>query len=428
MSAKQGLRLARAERRQIGWEPLSLDDVLPEDHRAREVMSYVETMDLSGLYAAIRSVEGRAGRPAIDPVLMVAVWLYATLEDVGSARQLERLCESDRAYRWIMGGVAVSHKTLSEFRVEAGPVLDELLRRSIAGLALAGTVDLSCLAVDGMRLRANAGAKSFRRAERLEELRQQAEAKVAALKNEVSSDPGSSDRRTQARRKRAAEERLRRVKEALAAAEEIRQQREREAKEQRRKDVANKSAPRGSTTDPEARKMKMPDNGYRPAFNVQVTTTVGGDVVVGVKVLNNGSDRGQLEPAMQEIESRYGGLPEQVLADGGYDSKADIEQVHALQEPPVEVFCPRTIDKKTGELKPPLKGDGPGTHAWHERMSTQAGKDRYKDRFMSERIHADWRNRGLIRVLVRGMVKVKAVVLWHAHAFNFLSIKRLARA
>jgi transposase len=422
-----GLRLERAERRQVEWQMACLDDLVPEDHRVRQVWGYVEKLELSRLYSAIASKVGEAGRPAIDPAILMALWLYATLEDIGSARQLARLCQRDVCYRWILGGVTVSHKTLSDFRVEVGEVLDELLSRSVAALVVAKVVDLQCVAVDSVRVRASAGAGSFRRKKRLAELEGLARAKVAALKVELDSDPGASDRRGQARRLRAVNQRQHRVDEAQQALAEIEANHAAAAKKQRRKKPANRHDPRASTTDPQARIIRMPDGGFRPGYNVQVKTEAQVGLIVGLSVGNNASDRGQLGPAVREIERRYGQRPKQLLGDSGYDSKADIEALHQAENGAVEVFCPRPVGKD-GQMRPPGPRDGPGALAWHQRMSSDEGKAVYRRRFATERPHADMRNRGLYRLLVRGIDKARAVVLWHVHAYNFLTISRLLAA
>ena len=426
LGQKVGLRLAQAERSQVEWQMACLDELLPEDHRARQVWEYVESLDLSRLYNAIQSHEGGAGRPGVDPAILVALWLYATLEDVGSARQLARLCTRDISYRWILGGVTASHKTLSDFRVEAGVVLDELLSRSVAALVSSGVVDLQCVAVDGMRLRASAGASSFHRKKRLDQLHDLACEKVTKLRAELDSDPGASDRRGQARRIQAAQDRKRRIEEAQQALAEIEAQRAAEAKEQRRKEPANKREPRASTSDAQARVMKMPDGGFRPGFNALFKTAVDSGLIIGMSVDNNGSDRGRLGATVAEIEQRYGLRPQQVLADGGFDSKTEIAALHEPENGTIEVFCPLPCDRD-GQVRPPLAKDGPGVLAWHQRMNSDDGKALYRQRFATERPHADMRNRGLTRVLVRGIEKVKAVVLWHVHAYNFLTISRLLR-
>ena len=159
-----GLRLETAERGQIEFQQGSLDDLLSLDHRARQVWDYVEGLDLSRLYARVQTTVSSSGRPAIDPAILVSLWLYATLEGVGSARLLDRLCQSDAAYRWLLGGVTVNYHTLSDFRTEAGPVLNRLLSSSMAGLISSGAVRVDTLAVDGMKLQAAANRGTFRRA------------------------------------------------------------------------------------------------------------------------------------------------------------------------------------------------------------------------------------------------------------------------
>ena len=162
-----GLRLETAERRQNEFQQTCLDDLLSSDHRARQVWEYVEGLDLSLLYGRVQTTVSSSGRPAIDPAILVSLWLYATLEGVGSARLLDRLCRSDAAYLWLLGGVTVNYHTLADLRTEAGPLLDGLLSSSMAGMIASGAVRVETLAVDGMRLQAAANRGTFRRSERL---------------------------------------------------------------------------------------------------------------------------------------------------------------------------------------------------------------------------------------------------------------------
>ena len=419
-----GLRLETAERGQSEFQQSSLDDLLSVDHRARQVWDYVERLDLGVLYGRVRTTVQSTGRPAIDPAILMSLWLYGTLEGVGSARLLDRLCKSDAAYRWLCGGVSVNYHTLSDFRSEAGPVLDDLLSRSMVGLISSGLVDVQTVAVDGLRVRASAGNGSFRSGERLAELYGAAKEAVEQLRAEVEEDPGSAERRTKARRQAVAEDRLRRLDEAVQAHAEIEQRREEEAREQRRKKPRDDKPVRASTSDPQARVMKMGDGGYRPAYNVQLTTTAEGTHIIGVSMTNNASDRGLLKPAIDDVHRRYDVLPQQALADGGFDSKADIERLHDKK---IEVFCPLPNNGKADPALP-RKDDGPGVIAWRQRMASTQGQAAYKRRFACERPHAHMRNHGLQQFLVRGIDKAKAVVLWHVHAFNFLQFKRLGWA
>jgi transposase len=98
-------RYIEVDRTQTRWDFIDLDGMLPGDHRARIVWSFVESMDLSVLYAQINALEGEPGRPPPDPKVMLALWLYGTIEGVASARELCRLTHSDIAYRWLAGGV-----------------------------------------------------------------------------------------------------------------------------------------------------------------------------------------------------------------------------------------------------------------------------------------------------------------------------------
>jgi len=200
-------RLRQPQRDQIELRVCDLDSLLPAEHPARVIWAYVERLDLTRLHAAIKAREGVAGHPPIDPRLMLALWLYATSQGIGSGRVLERLCESDTAYRWLCGGVSVNYHTLNDFRVAHPALLDELLAANVAALAQAGVIDLETLAQDGIRVRAAAGAGSYRRRQTAEAHLQAARALVARLNGERGDDPDASNRRAKAARERAARER-----------------------------------------------------------------------------------------------------------------------------------------------------------------------------------------------------------------------------
>jgi transposase len=416
-------RVQRPNRSQLLFDTVDLESQVSEDHLARTVWSFVETLDVTPLEEEIKAREGSPGRPTPDRRLYVALWLYATLDGVGAARELDRLCREHTAYRWLCGGVPVNYHDLGDFRVAAGSFLDDLLSKSIAGLIDQGFVSTDCLAVDSVRVRANAGASSFRRKETLLELYDAAQATIAELRAEIDADPGAASKRLQARRLRAASDRAAGIKAAKEATDKIEAERAKEAKEQRRKKPKDKET-RASTTDPEARIMKC-DGGFRPAYNAQIRTDAKSCMIIGVEVTDRASDRGQLRPAIEDVERRYGRRPKQALADGGYASKDDIEHLHGHQAGPVDVFCP--LPQTKGRSAAPKPGEGPGVTAWRERMSNDEGQKVYKGRFATERPHADMRNRGLRCLLVRGKEKVKAVVLWHITAYNLLQQRFLVR-
>lgn len=386
---------------------MPLENLLEDDHQARVVWRYSQELDLTALYDRIRSREGGPGRAAIDPRLCVALWLYATLEGIGSARALARLCEKHNAFRWLTGGVSVNHHTLSDFRVDHVEILDGLLTHSVAVLREQGLVDLNRVAQDGMRVRASAGAASFRRKATLEECLQEAQDQVARLKEELDDDPSAPSRRHAAAQQRAAVEREERLRQALARLPQL------EAK----KKAGEKDKARASGTDPEASVMKMADGGYRPAYNVQFAADCSSQVVVGVEVITTGSDMGQLTPMLEQVQARCGAAPEALLADGGFAAHRDIEAVEgrgcALYVP-----VPKPKDARQDRYAR-HKGDSDAVAAWRARMATEEAKAIYKDRAATvECVNAQARNRGLVRLLVRGLAKVKAIALWFALAHN----------
>lgn len=405
-------RFQRPDRRQFTWRPASLESLIPEDHRVRAVWQFVESLDLSELYAKIRAVEGRPGRTPIDPRILVALWIYAIVEGVGSARALERLCEEHVAFQWIRGGVSVNHHTLSDFRVDHPEVIEGFLARSVAVLMDAGLVTLKRVAQDGVRVRASAGAASFRRRTSLEKCLEEAEAQVEALRKELEEDPGGTNRRQAAARERAAKERKERVEAALAQWPDVASKRAAGEREEKA---------RVSTTDPEARVMKMGDGGFRPAYNAQLATDTETQVIVGVDLGNAGSDMGQVAPMVEQIGQRCGKAPEEVLVDGGFVSRKDIEQV-AAREPGVKVYAPVPRPKDAGrDPHQPLPDDSEALASWRARMGTAEAKEIYKERAATaECVNAIARNRGLRQFLVRGAGKATVVLLWFALAHNVM--------
>lgn len=409
-------RVVMPNRKQLEFRASDLESLLPEGHRARLVWGFVERCDLSVLYEGIKSREGTAGRDAIAPEILLALWLYATLESVGSARGLARLTESHDAYRWICGGVQVNYHTLSDFRTDHGEVLDDLLSESVASLMAAGVVRLARVAQDGVRVRASAGTGSFRREDKLKGYLEEARARVQALKREVDADPGALTRRQAAARERAVREREERIAKALARLPELAEIKRRQGKKA--------EEARASSTDADATVMKMGDGGFRPAYNAQYATDGESQVVVGAEVVTVGSDQGQLVPMIEQVAERCGKCPEQWLVDGGYNSHEQIEA--AAQRTEVYAPVPKPKDENT-DAHEPKPGDSEAVAAWRVRMATDEAKAIYKNRAaVAECVNAQARNRGLTRLLVRGKAKVRCVVLLYALAHNLMRMAALA--
>jgi transposase len=403
-------RVKRPNRHQSVFRPQTFDELIPADHRARGIVKFVEEIDLDAFYATIKSRGSDPGRPATDPQMLIALWLFATSEGIGSARQLERLCERDDAYRWICGGVQVNQHGLSDFRVDHGAALDDLLTQVLGVLMHQGLVVLKRVAQDGVRVRANAGAASFRRQPKLRECLRAAKEQVKAAKAMLDKeDPTRSDKQ-RAAASRAAKDREARVRDALKTLDELRASKSDEE--------ANEL--RASTTDPDARVMRMADGGYRPAFNMQFAVDTDTRAIVGVGVTNSGSDMGQITPMLEEVERRSDKAPKEWLVDGGYTSLADID---AVQQQGVKVYAP-VQQPRSADVDPhqPKKDDTQQVAEWRQRMGTDEAKDIYKDRgSTAERTNADLRqHRGLRHLPVRGIEKTLMVGLWMAITYNAL--------
>jgi transposase len=416
-------RLLYANRHQGEIRTDSVDQLLPPDHPARNLWQFVESLDLSALLASIRSVPGHAGAPAIDPRILLALWLQATIDGVGSSRALAALGVEHLAYQWLCGGVEVSYHTLADFRTGHTEALNDLLTQSVAVLLHEGLIDLKRVAQDGVRVRASAGSSSFRRSKTMAKCLAEAEAQVQALQAQADEDAGAAGRREQAAQRRAAAERVARLQAAQAELAKLRAANATKAKD-RQKDPAEV---RASTTDPESRKMKMADGGFRPAYNVQFATATAGGVVVGVAVTNEGTDHEQLPPMLQQIEKRFDQKPQEVLVDGGFVTVESIDQV---ERSGTAVYAPPKEEQKQLEAgKDPYarkSSDTDATAAWRVRMGTASAKTIYKERASTaEWVNAQARNRGFYAVRVRGLQKVLVMALWYALAHNLVRARAL---
>lgn len=391
-------RFVEANRKQIELRPVDLEDLIGADHPARAIWNLLEELDLSALYETILARGSHPGRPAVDPKILLALWLYATSEGVGSARELERLCTEHKAYQWLRGGVSVNYHTLSDFRVERREELDRLLTQILAALMEKKLIELHRISQDGLRVRASAGAGSFRRRKRLKDYLKEA-------KQQVEWASAHAEDASLSARKKAAQQR------ALESLKRLEEQRSKQNGGRQAK-----SELRASTTDPEARNMRMANGGFRPAYNVQLATTVEGGVIVGVAVTNSGSDQGEAEAMLGQIEERTGCKPKELLIDGGYTGKKSLAELAAKE---VTVYGPASARWGSGPLEP-QKGDTEEVSALRKRMGTEAAKEIYKQRAAtSERVNADVRTqRTLDRFRVRGPDKVLAVALLNAVTFN----------
>jgi len=432
------LRLRRAHRDQVVPIPAYLDALLPDDHLARLLWLTVERLDFRAFAVGLKVREGGPGRAAADPRLLAALWLYATSQGVTSARELGDLCVSHVAYIWLCGGVSMNYHSLSDFRVAHAAALDELMTQALGRLHAAGLVEFDHVAQDGIRVRASAGAASFHRQRTLARSLSEAQQMLAAVAAQTEPPGGAAvSARQQAARERAARERVARLEAALAALPPG-PPRDRPAAEEgadapsappaaAEGAVAPPAAPptrrkepRVSSTDAEARVMKMADGGFRPAYNIQFVADTAELVIVGVGVSTCGSDMNQAPALVEQVAERLGGLPADWLMDGGFASKATLETLTAQG---LTVYAP--VQQPKDPARDPhqaVAGDSPVVGEWRERMGTAAAQALYKLRASTiECVNAQARARhGLQQLRVRGSRKVRCVATWIALTHNLL--------
>lgn len=404
LASGKAVRVRRPNREDVVELPARVDALLPADHPARRVWQLVERLDLSAFYATIAAVVDAAGAPAIDPRLLVALWIYALMQKVLAAREVARRCVEDLGYVWLCGGVAVNAHTLSDFRGQHEVELEGLLTQVVQQMQTAGLVGLEVVAQDGMRVRASAGSGSFHRQATLEKHLEQACADCLAV---MARPVEAANPRQQAAQVRAAYDRVRRLEAALKElplAEAV-------------KRASQRAQARVSETDPEARVMKMANGGFNPAWNWEYATDSWYGVIVGWDVSNQGSDRNATTPMVEQVAQRCSRLPDYWEIDGGF---VDFPTFEALADQ-VTILAPVPKPKDEGrERYAPLPTDSPVIAAWRVRMGTKTMQVLYKLRAATaECVNAQARQQhGVQQVTLRGRAKVRCVMLWVALAHN----------
>ncbi len=411
-------RVKLPQRRQIEMHFFALDQMIREDHLVRTVVKYVDSLDLSELYRPIKATQTNVGRDAIDPRILFSLWLFATLEGENRGRRIAALAERDLAYMWICGGVSVNYHTLCDFRTAHGDLLEQILTDSIAVLQYHDLIHLETIAQDGMRVRASAGKSSFRRKATLEQTRQRAEEYLNQLNNDQDDDDDEPGNGQRAAKQRAAREKLERVERACLEMEQLQQRHAKRNRHKSKKDQT--SEPRASTTDPEARRMKMGDNGFRPAMNVQFASDADALVIVKVDVINEGTDSSMLSPMYDAVCKSYGRVPDKYLADGGFSNKQGVTH---LERSGTRFYGRMYNEKKQlADGKNPYQSkSGENKHytAFRQRMGTEQAQAIYRRRAAAAEFpNAVCRNQGLTQFSVRGLLKAKSQALWHALAYN----------
>jgi len=409
-------RLVQACRNQGLMQLGSLDEIIPEDHLVRDVWGYVDSLNLSIMLSKIKSCENRAGRPATDPKILLALWLFGTVKSIGSSRVLEEYSREHDAFKWICGGVRVNYHTISDFRTAHGDQLHELLTSSVVALSQAGIISLEKVSQDGVRVRASAGSSSFRRETSLRDQLQLAQYLVDDLREEEKNNPGACRSRIVSSRKRAAEERVARINLAVETIETRRSEKPKNKSSEKEQEKI-----RGSKTDHEARVMKMACGGFRPAYNVQFASTNKGKAIIGVHVTNAGTDSNQIYNMMKQVDLRYKAPVLKWFADKGYAGEEDLNKVTS-EFGACNVYMPIKTEKDSIEDPYTRRvNESKAMGDLRERMGTKEAKILYRERAeTAELVNAQARNRGLQQFEVRGVKKVECVALMFALTHNML--------
>jgi transposase len=312
--SKQPL-IRHVNRQQMSWRAVDVEHLISEDHPARAIWTLVGRLDLSAFYQAIESSTEEGGRPAIDPQLLISLWVYAYSQGIGSAREVARRCAYDPAFQWLTGWEEVNYHTLADFRVEKQQELDELFTQVLAALSQEGLITLEQVMQDGTKIRAQASTRSYCQEETIREHLQRARRRVAEMGDPRNEEGSPKAKQAQVRARRQQQERLE------SALEELQKWQARKSGEKAKKET------RVSTSDPHARAMHQPDGGLALSYNAQISTDAAQGLIVGVTVTQEPNDSGQLLPAVDRLEQRLEKKPQQLVADSGYTTRENIEKM-----------------------------------------------------------------------------------------------------
>lgn len=391
----------------------SLDDLILPEHPIRPIWQIVNLWPMDQFLKDVKARQGCVGRDLTDPRVLLTLWLYATTRNIASGREIERLCRTDLVFQWICGGLSLNHHTINDFRVAHEAAMDDLLTQMLATLTKNGVVKVQRITQDGTKVRASAGKNSFKTRDTLEEHLRQARRHLEDLKK-VANDPTASAQR-QAAQRWAAKERVVKLEQTIEEVKKIEQ-----AKQQQKDKPSKKNPAMASETDPQARKMKMPDGGTRPAYNVQLAEDSASRVVIGLDVTNAGNDVHESEPMRRQVEQRTGQKVQEHLMDGGYVGLESIDRAAAtgtMVYAPVPEARNEKVDRYAAK-----KTDSAAVADWRRRMSTEEAKTKYKERAaLAETVNAELKTyRGMGRFVVRGLKKVKCMVLLSVLAYNLV--------
>jgi len=292
---------------------MDVEQLVGEDHVVRTLWKFLGTLDLSRFTPAPKAVEGHAGRPAWEPRLLIAVWLYGLMRGVSSARELARESAHEPGLQWLTGLQEINHHSLSDLRVDHGAALDELFAQVLGVLHRHELITLERVTQDGTKVRADVDKSSFGRRDALAEHLELARKHVAEL-NQQACEQEQTTKRQAASRQRAARQREQRLQAAMATVDRLQKEK-----------LQEKSKPcQASPTDTDAQFMRTGDHGLAPCHNVQLSCDAAHKVILSVAVTSDPSDAHPFVPALDRIEKQWAPVPRQMIADGDYTNRLNV--------------------------------------------------------------------------------------------------------
>lgn len=425
------LKLKCPQRDQYKMKINCLDLQLPSDHIARDIWGFVEEMDTNRLLDSIKSFVGGQGRAATDPKILLAVWIYSILEGNGSARKLEELCKNHIVYQWIVGDAPINRTMLAAFKSHDSFKFEDLLASCLAVMHMHGVIRDEDFAQDGSRIKANAGFASFRTEGALRQLTEELRVYIQQLSEEANATQNNHERLQTERKKRRAIEKRERIQNAIDELQKAKETKIENAQKDRKKiSQDDLDSVRASTTDPEVRKMKMGDGGFRLAYNVQFATGMESRVIYGVDVVNT-LDPGTSPSMIGKVSALLNRLKMNAIklwvGDSAYSGKNDVNMIAKLY-PTVTYYAPPQVCKGV-DAKKALKTDSEAVKNWRSLIDDEKIKAKYSLRCSTaEFSNAQVKNHGLRQFLMRGIEKTKGEAILHAIVHNiqrFFSLTRM---
>ncbi|MDA8333238.1 MAG: IS1182 family transposase [Candidatus Dormibacteraeota bacterium] len=402
--------------------PPSVKEWVPDGDLAHVISDVVDVLDLCEIEAVYE--DELRGYPPYNPRMMTKLWLYAYAVGIRSCRKLGQLVQRDVGFMMLAAGNQPDFRTLNSFRLRHLEALSGLFVQVVRLCEKKGLVKLRHVAVDGTRVKANASKHSAMSYGRMKQEEARIRAEVEAYFTECDRVDAEEDRLYGPDQRgdelpeelRTAERRRRAIKEAMAELE-------REAKE------AGKEAPEEKAqrnfTDPESRIMKGSEGAFIQGYNAQAAVDASSQVIVAASLTTSAADAGQLVPIVDLIRDHLGVTPQQVSADAGYCSETNLE---ALEQRGVDAYVATGRMSRSYRCPPAPRGRIPRGLSRRElmkrRLMTKRGRATYRLRQqVVEPVFGQIRNKGLIRLWLRGEAKARGEWLLHCIGHNLCKLQ-----